>query len=116
MAKIFTVIIAIISFGFAPILINPKECFADDTIKLGAAGAISGEIGKYGIPIFRAAEMVVKDRNANGGILGKKIELITKDDKCKKELAPKIAKKLVSEGVHMVMGHMCTPAWCCPEA
>lgn len=110
MVRLLIVIITIVSIGLALILINSNECIADDTIKLGVAGAHSGELGKYGIPILRAAEMVVKEKNANGGVLGKKIELIAKDDKCKKELAPKIAKKLVSEGAHMVMGHMCTPA------
>lgn len=102
---IFTICI-FISLG----IIDSRLCFANDTIKLGVAGAHSGEVGKYGIPLLRAAEMVVKEINDNGGILGKQVELIAKDDKCQKNLAAKVAKAFISEGVPLIMGHMCTPA------
>jgi len=47
--------------------------FAGDSIKLGVAGAHSGDLASYGIPAVRAAELVVQAVNAKGGILGKKI-------------------------------------------
>jgi branched-chain amino acid transport system substrate-binding protein len=89
---------------------DSNECKAGETIKLGAVGAYSGEAGKFGIPMRRAAEMVVKEINDKGGILGKQVELIAKDDKCRKDLAAKMAKAFISENVPLIMGHMCTPA------
>ncbi len=37
----------------------------------------------YGIPTIKAAELVVKEINTKGGILGKKVELLVEDDECK---------------------------------
>ena len=84
--------------------------FAADTIKLGVAGPHSGDLAPYGLPSKEAAEMVVADANAKGGINGKKIELMIMDDQCKPELATNVATKLVSEGVNIVVGHVCSGA------
>lgn len=45
--------------------------FGAETIKIGIAGAHTGDLASYGIPTVRAAELVVKKVNAQGGILGK---------------------------------------------
>ena len=83
---------------------------AADTIKLGVAGPHSGDLASYGIPTIKAAELVVKDTNAKGGVLGKQVELLVEDDVCKPEVATNTATKLVSEGVHVVLGHICSGA------
>ncbi len=83
---------------------------AADTIKIGVAGPHSGDLASYGIPTVKAAELVVKDVNAKGGILGKKIQLIVEDDQCKPEVATDVAMKLISENVHFVIGHICSGA------
>jgi len=83
---------------------------AADTIKIGVAGPHSGDLASYGIPSVKAAELVVKDVNAKGGILGKQIELVVEDDVCKPEVATNTATKLVSEGVKVVLGHICSGA------
>ncbi|MBS1229619.1 MAG: branched-chain amino acid transporter substrate-binding lipoprotein [Proteobacteria bacterium] len=83
---------------------------AADTIKLGVAGAHSGDLAAYGLPTKDAAEMVVAEINAKGGINGKKVELMIVDDQCKPEIATNVATKLVSEGVNIVIGHICSGA------
>jgi len=80
------------------------------TIKLGVAGSHSGDLASYGIPSVRAAELVVKDLNAKKGILGREIKLLVEDDVCKPEIATNTATKLVSQGVHVVLGHICSGA------
>ena len=84
--------------------------FAADTIKIGVAGAHTGDLAAYGLPTKEAAELVVADVNAKGGINGKKIELVFGDDQCKPEIATNVATKLVSEGVNVVIGHICSGA------
>jgi branched-chain amino acid transport system substrate-binding protein len=81
-----------------------------DTIKLGVAGPHSGDLASYGIPTVKAAELVVKEVNANGGVLGKQVELVVEDDVCKPEVATNTATKMVSEGVKVVLGHICSGA------
>jgi branched-chain amino acid transport system substrate-binding protein len=83
---------------------------AADTIKLGVAGPHSGDLASYGIPTIKAAELVVKDINAKGGVLGKQVELVVEDDVCKPEVATNTATKLVGEGVSVVLGHICSGA------
>ncbi len=83
---------------------------AADTIKLGVAGAHSGDLASYGIPSVHAAELVVEAINAKGGILGKKVELLIEDDVCKPEIATNTATKLISRGANVVMGHICSGA------
>ena len=83
---------------------------AADTVKLGVAGAHSGDLASYGLPSVKAAELVVKDINAKGGVLGKEVVLLVEDDVCKPEVATNTATKLLSQGVHVVMGHICSGA------
>lgn len=81
-----------------------------EPIKLGVAGAHSGDLASYGIPTIKAAELVVKEINAKGGILGRKVKLLIEDDVCKPEISTNAATKLISEGVHAVLGHICSGA------
>jgi branched-chain amino acid transport system substrate-binding protein len=83
---------------------------AADTIKLGVAGPHSGDLASYGIPTVKAAELVVKEINAKGGVMGKPVELVVEDDVCKPEVATNTATKLVGEGVKVVLGHICSGA------
>ncbi len=83
----------------------------EGSIKIGVAGAHSGDLASYGIPTVRAATLVVEERNEQfGGIDGKKIELLVEDDVCKPEIATNTATKLVSDGAHVVIGHICSGA------
>lgn len=80
-------------------------------VKIGVAGAHSGDLASYGLPSVNAAKLVAADWNEKGGILdGRQIELVIEDDQCKPELATNAAAKLVGENVVAVMGHICSGA------
>ncbi len=96
--------------GLALVLGMSAPGFSADTIKLGVAGPHSGDLAPYGIPAMRAAQLVVKKINANGGILGKQVELLIQDDQCKPEIATNTATKLVTDGADVVLGHICSGA------
>ena len=97
-------------FGMVMIVAMAGNGFAADTIKLGVAGPHSGDLASYGIPTVKAAELVVKDVNARGGVLGKKVEVLIEDDVCKPEVATNTATKLVSEKADVILGHICSGA------
>jgi branched-chain amino acid transport system substrate-binding protein len=88
----------------------PAISFAANTIKIGVAGPHSGDLAAYGIPTKEAAEMIAAQVNAAGGVLGMQVEVLPMDDQCKPEIATNAATKLVSEGVNMVIGHVCSGA------
>ncbi|MCK5507435.1 MAG: branched-chain amino acid ABC transporter substrate-binding protein [Desulfobacterales bacterium] len=109
-------LVAVILYGFFLISCGESEKGSNashkpaETIKFGVAGAHSGDLASYGVPSVKAAELVVRDINAKGGILGRKVELLIEDDVCKPEIATNTATKLVAEGVDVVLGHICSGA------
>ncbi|WP_419174780.1 branched-chain amino acid ABC transporter substrate-binding protein [Desulfosediminicola sp.] len=105
MKKVFVAATAICVALSAPLMVS-----ANDTIKFGVAGAHSGDLASYGLPSVNAAKLVIDKVNANGGINGKQIELLVEDDVCKPEVATNTATKLVSDGVDVVLGHICSGA------
>jgi branched-chain amino acid transport system substrate-binding protein len=101
---------AIVVAGMFMILLSTGAGIAADTVKIGVAGPHSGDLASYGIPTVKAAELVVKEVNAKGGVLGKQIELVVEDDVCKPEVATNTATKIVGGDVKIVLGHICSGA------
>ncbi|MDL2290974.1 branched-chain amino acid ABC transporter substrate-binding protein [Desulfovibrio sp. OttesenSCG-928-F20] len=97
-------------FAAAFVLSAPLSGLAADTIKLGIAGAHTGDLAGYGMPALNAAKLVVDKINAAGGINGKMVEILQQDDQCKPELSTNAATKLIAEGAEIVMGHTCSGA------
>jgi branched-chain amino acid transport system substrate-binding protein len=83
---------------------------AQDTLKIGVAGAHSGDLASYGISGLNGVKLAVAEINAKGGVLGKQLEIIAEDDVCKPEVATNTATKLVSQKVPVVIGHICSGA------
>ena len=68
-----------------------------DTIKIGTIQPISGAISAFGTQSRDAIKMAVEEINANGGALGKKIELIVEDDEANPEKTVNVFKKLATQ-------------------
>jgi branched-chain amino acid transport system substrate-binding protein len=79
-------------------------------VLIGLAGPITGKEAWLGEQFQRGAALAVADVNAAGGVLGQQLQLITVDDFCDPDQAVAAAKKLVSDGVIFVVGHMCSGA------
>jgi len=77
-------------------------------ILIATAGPFTGQNIFRGEQIQQGAEMAVADINADGGVLGQRVELTLADDACDPEQAVAVAKKLVSDGVVFVAGHVCS--------
>ena len=76
-----------------------------DTIRLGVNYELSGEVATYGLASVAGIEMAVKEINDAGGVDGKKIELITYDNKSDQAEATSLAERLMSQDkVIAVMG------------
>lgn len=53
----------------------------EDVIKFGVIGPLTGEISMYGVSAANGAKLAADEINANGGILGKDLEIIDYDSK-----------------------------------
>src|ERR1700693_5821752 len=83
---------------------------ADDTIKLGLVAAMSGQSAKSGEAIVRGLSIALDEINAKGGLLGKKVELIVRDDESKPAKGVIAARELVQrEKVVAMFGGLDTP-------
>ena len=73
----------------------PLTAAAEETIKIGFPMPLSGPTAVYGVPITKGAEMAVADINAKGGVLGRKLELLTRDSKANADEAVRLARELI---------------------
>ena len=78
---------------------------AQAPIKIGEINSFSGIGAPFTGPYRAAVEMAVEEINARGGVLGRKVEVIFRDDKGQPAEAVKHAQELVaSERVHLISG------------
>jgi branched-chain amino acid transport system substrate-binding protein len=95
----FVMGIALMIFGFVSL---PQ---AAEPIKIGYVHSLSGAGSVYGKPCLDAAEIAVAEINAKGGVLGRKLQIIARDDKTKPDDGLREAKDLVlSRKVNFLMG------------
>lgn len=77
-----------------------------DTIKIAVAAPMTGDNSEYGIGFTNAANLMAKQWNEKGGVLGKEVEIVPYDDKNTSEEATTIAQKIVSDKeIAGVIGH-----------
>ena len=79
-------------------------------ILIATAGPMTGVYAWAGERYQRGAGIAVENLNANGGVLGQRVELIVGDDFCDPDQAVALARKLASDGVVFVAGHWCSHA------
>lgn len=70
---------------------------AADVIKIGLTGELTGNSANFGTSTAKGADLAVKEINAAGGILGKKIQLIKVDNKSEPSEAANVMTKLVTQ-------------------
>jgi branched-chain amino acid transport system substrate-binding protein len=66
-------------------------------ILIGEYGALTGSIASFGQSTHKGVALAVEEVNAGGGVLGRKIRLITEDDQGKPEEALTAVTKLISK-------------------
>ncbi len=86
------------------VLFLATSSFAAGVIKIGVQAPITGSFANEGQGIDNAVKMIVEQQNAKGGLLGKKIEVVTCDDEGTAVGGAICARKLVNDGVIAVIG------------
>jgi branched-chain amino acid transport system substrate-binding protein len=88
-----------------------SSAFAAGVIKIGVQAPITGSFANEGQGIDNAVKMLVAQQNAKGGLLGKKLEVVTCDDEGTAVGGAICARKLINAGVIAVIGtYSSTPA------
>src|SRR5580765_6619015 len=83
---------------------------AQDTIKFGLVAAMSGQSAKSGEAIVRGLSVAIDEINAAGGVLGRKVEFVVRDDESNPAKGVIAARELVQrEKVVAMFGGLDTP-------
>ena len=81
------------------------DAAAQSTIQIGLVQPLTGAFAAAGTDVVNGAKIAADEINAKGGVLGKKLELITEDTKSNPTEAAAVAEKLiVRDKVPVLMG------------
>jgi branched-chain amino acid transport system substrate-binding protein len=69
---------------------------AQETVKIGEYASLTGKEAAFGQSSHKGTLLAIEELDAAGGVLGKRIELVTEDDQSKQGEASTIVKKLIS--------------------
>lgn len=79
---------------------------AKEPIKFGFLHTLSGGVGQvYGVPDQAGVKIAIEEINKAGGVLGRPLEMISRDDRLKAEVGVREAKDLIlNHKVHWIQG------------
>ncbi len=87
------------------LFLNCPFSYGADTIKIGMIDTYTGPASSYTQDVLDGFKLAVEKINARGGVLGKKLEYTTRDEKFKPDIGLAMAKELVlKENVDILMG------------
>jgi branched-chain amino acid transport system substrate-binding protein len=85
------------------------SALAADPIKIGLSGPFTGGSSSMGVSMRDGVKLAVEEINKAGGVLGRPLQLVERDDEAKNELGVQIAQELINkEGVVATVGFINT--------
>lgn len=94
----------VLVIGICIILIF-SGCSHEKTIKIGFSAQLTGNEAELGIQERNGVQIAIDEINKLGGINGKELQLIVKDDLGTEEGAKKANEELINDGVVAIIGH-----------
>ena len=83
--------------------------FAADPIKIGLSGPFTGGSASMGVSMRDGARLAVEEINKAGGVLGRQIQLVERDDEAKNDVGVQVTQELINkEQVVATMGFINT--------
>ena len=83
---------------------------SDDAIVIGSHTDLSGGLAIWGVPTTNGLRMRFDEVNAEGGVHGRKLELIVEDTQYQMPMAVKATNKLLNvDNIFLMVGSMGTP-------
>jgi len=81
----------------ASMLVAAGMAYAADTIKVGLSGPYTGGSSSMGVSMRDGVRLAVSEINKSGGVLGKQIQLVERDDEAKNVRGVQIAQELINK-------------------
>jgi len=83
-----------------------SACSPPEPILIGFVGGTSGRAADLGVAGRDSVQLAIEERNQGGGISGRRLQLIVKDDEQDPEVARRVVQELINEGVAAIIGPM----------
>ncbi len=83
--------------GLAVVAALAGNVFAADTIKIGVSGPFTAGSAPMGTSMRDGVKLAAAEINAKGGVLGRQIELIERDDEAKNERGVQVTQELINK-------------------
>ena len=91
--------------AIAALLMWAGPASAADPIKIGLTGPLTGGSSSMGVSMRDGAELAAREINKAGGVLGRPLVLVERDDEAKNEVGVQVAQELINkEGVVATLG------------
>ena len=85
------------------------SAYAADPIKIGLSGPFTGGSSSMGVSMRDGVKLAVEEINKAGGVLGRPILLVERDDEAKNEIGVQVSQELINkEGVVATLGYINT--------
>ena len=81
----------------AALISGAGMAWSQETIKIGVSGPFTGGSSSMGVSMRDGVRLAAEEINKAGGVLGKKFELIERDDEAKNERGVQIAQELINK-------------------
>src|SRR6202165_5763875 len=100
---------AVAALTIAGVLAGPNVAYAVDPVRVGMSMALTGSVAPIGKQVLTALQIWRDDVNANGGLLGRPVELVFYDDQSNPANVPQLYTKLIDvDKVDLVIGPYAT--------
>lgn len=87
-------------------LLALPACQEQEPVRIGFVGGLTGKVADLGVAGRNGAQLAVEQRNAAGGIKGRSIELVVRDDEQQPESAQRVIRELIGLNLELIIGPM----------
>jgi branched-chain amino acid transport system substrate-binding protein len=98
-----------VALAAASVLLAAPAWSQGDVYKIGLISPMSGANARYGAFANKGANLAVKEINAAGGVLGKKLEIVSGDSQCVPSEGVSAANRMITfDKLPIIIGDICS--------
>ncbi len=95
--------LTVLTVALCPVLLG---CGEEPPLKIGFVGGMTGRVADLGVAGRDGVILAVEEKNQTGGISGRMVELVARDDHQDADAAKQAVGELIEEGVVAIIGPM----------
>ena len=84
-------------FALAAAMLTAGLTYAAEDIKIGVSGPFTGGSSSMGVSMRDGVRLAIDEINKKGGVLGRKLVAVERDDEAKNERGVQIAQELINK-------------------